>query len=124
MAVCAHGDAKTSPIPGRQSPTFMTLCNWLDQTLADNPHLRDKTPSPPGTVTRALPVTEDKVFARPLPPLPGMVAAQTAPTADGAPTPPPIVAPAAPAAPPTVAEGPPDEFAGYWFNREFHPNRK
>ena len=119
MAVCAHGDAKTSPISGRQAPPFLALCGWLDQTLADNPQLREKTMALPSAVRQAPPAAANKVVAQ-LPPLPGVVAAQTAPTSDGAPVPPPIVSPA----PAPMVDTPADEFSALWFNRTFHPNRK
>jgi hypothetical protein len=126
MAVCAHGDAKTPPIAGRQSPAFSTLCGWIDQMIADNPHLRERGSAPlaasvgPGK----LPTVKAPVVPQ-LPPLPGVFAAQNAPTIDGAPAPPPIVLPAkAPATAPTTPAGPLDDFDVARFNGVYHPNRK
>jgi hypothetical protein len=123
MAVCAHGDAKGSPIPGRQSPTFVTLCTWIDQMIADNPHLRERTAPPTVASTRAPAVSKSPFAKMALPPLPGVVAAQSAPTSDGSPPPPPIIVPKTPPAVPVV-EPPPDEFSAIHFNRAFHPERK
>jgi hypothetical protein len=104
MAVCAHGDAKSSPIPGRQSPTFQLLCNWLDHMLADNPHLRERAAA--GTKVRA--ADPDRLATK----------------SPFAPLPPPIeVSRPAPAAAPLV-QTPPDEFSALHFNRAFHPERK
>jgi hypothetical protein len=106
MAVCAHGDAKTSPIPGRQSPVFQMLCGWLDQTIADNPHLRERAM----TIPARLPTSVSKAPAL------------AAPDA----VPPPIVVSTTPKAGPAapVVETPPDEFSAVHFNRAFHPDRK
>jgi hypothetical protein len=121
MAVSAHGNAKTSPLPGRSAPTFATLCNWLDQTIADNPHLREKmaTPLPaklPVSVGKAPQVPAPAVSAvekgDPTTGLPGVVVSQ-----DIAPkTARPVAAP--------VAEAPADEFSATHFNRWAHPEKK
>jgi len=84
MALSAHGSAKTPPIAGKQSPAFFALCTWIDQTLADNPHLHDKTAAVPLAVPMsllkapelppALPKPDEKVGAKPATdPLPGVV---------------------------------------------------
>jgi hypothetical protein len=124
MAVSAHGNAKASPIPGRQSPMFATLCSWIDQTLADNPHLRERPAAAPATlpasVTRAPEVSQGP---RPLEPknvapmsdvLPGVVVSQT-------PVTPPPTAPPAAAPTPQV---PVDEFSAVHFNRWAYPQKK
>jgi hypothetical protein len=129
MAVSAHGNAKTSPIPGRQSPTFLTLYGWLEQTIADNPHLLEVPVAAalppaapallPASITKAPPLVPTA-----LPPLPGVQAAQFAPGPDGTPMPRPVLpaptktTPAPPVAVP-VGEYDPDE-----FNRAMHPGRK
>jgi hypothetical protein len=116
MAVCAHGDAKTPPIASRQAHAFMTLCTWIDQTIADNPHLRERGTAPLTALPRSQPKTPD------LRPLPGLAAAQHAPTIDGSPAPPPIVLPVkTPAVTPSL---PPDEFDAAHFNGTYHPSRK
>jgi hypothetical protein len=119
MAVCAHGDAKTPPLPGRQSQAFLTLCSWIDQTIADNPHLRDRGPAPVTTLPRTTAKTPHAVS---LPPLPGVLAAQNAPTSDGSPSPPPIVLP--PKTPVGAPPAPCDEFDAAQFNRVYHPDKK
>lgn len=116
MAVCAHGDAKTSPIPSRQSHAFMTLCSWIDQTIADNPHLHERSKLPVASVPHTTPRAP---AASTLPPLPGLLAAQNAPTADGSPAPPPIALPVK-----TPAVTPPDEFDAVHFNGVYHPDKK
>jgi hypothetical protein len=131
MAVCAHGEAKSAPVPGRQSPTFQTLCAWIDQTIADNPHLLERQADRPtpaaGGAARTPALTAPPARKMGLPPLPGVIAAQTAPTSDGSP-PPPIVLPtsrspsSAPLSAPPVE--PPDDFSPAHFNRAYHPNRK
>ncbi len=120
MAVCAHGDAKIPPIPSRQSHAFTTLCTWIDQTIADNPQLRERGPAP----RAARPRSQPKTPAVPVlpPPLPGFAAAQRAPTSDRSPTPPPIVLPVR--TPTAVAPMPPDEFDAAHFNGVYHPNKK
>jgi hypothetical protein len=129
MAVCAHGDAKTAPVPGRQSATFQTLCAWIDQTIADNPQLLDRhsdQPTSPGTrITNAPASTAPPRPKVVIPPLPGVVAAQTAPTADGSAPPPIVLLPTSkrPAASPVI-DAPADEFSPNLFNKAYHPNRK
>jgi hypothetical protein len=119
MAVCAHGDAKTPPLPGRQSQAFLTLCSWIDQTIADNPHLRDRGTTPVATLPHTTARAPQSVTQ---PPLPGLLAAQNAPTSDGSPTPPPITLPAK--APVTAPSTPRDEFDAAHFNRVYHPDKK
>jgi hypothetical protein len=118
MAVCAHGDAKTSPIPSRQAPTFVTLLNWLDQTIADNPHLRERGVTF-SAVPAPLPVAVTNASVLALPPLPGVFAAQNAPTSDGKPAPLPIAVKTAPAVETAL-----DEFSAGPFNQKYHPDRK
>jgi hypothetical protein len=121
MAVCAHGDAKTSPIPSRQSPAFNMLVSWMEQTIEDNPHLRERgvtfvsgsgtPPAPlPVAVTKAPPLTPPSAFAAPNPPV-----------TDGKPATAPLAA--QPRSAP-VAEATPDEFSAAPFNQKYHPERK
>jgi hypothetical protein len=118
-ALSAHGDAKTAPIPGKQSPTFVTLCNWLEQTIADNPHLHDKTVTlPPAKLPRAVssapPVITPINKGEAGPGLPGVVVSSDPPSP---------VRQRLPVAP-TVVESPADEFSAAFFNRYAHPSKK
>ncbi len=140
MAVSAHGNAKVSPLPGRQSPTFQTLCGWLEQTLADNPQLRQRAvpaatpvsampppaPLPASVPKAAAPLPRPELKGASVPPLPGVAGAQFAPNPDGSvPAQARSVLPAGPTpAPAPVAEVPADEFSAAHFNRWAHPERK
>jgi hypothetical protein len=127
MAVSAHGNAKTSPLPGRQAPTFLALCTWLDQTLADNPQLHEKgAVAIPATLpasvakapdlSRAAPAKAEP-GAVPVPSeLPGVVVSQAIPL-----TPQPAASNHAPVA---TAEALGDPFAPGPFNRWAHPDKK
>ena len=114
MAVSAHGNAKTSPLAGRNAPTFVALQGWLEQTIADNPHLREKlAPAKlPAAISKAPPVAGPATVDAKID-LPGQVVSQ--------PLTPPVAAKTPPA---PVVEDPADEFSGQWFNRTFHPMRK
>jgi hypothetical protein len=123
-ALSAHGDAKNPPMPGKQAPTFQALCHWIDQTLADNPQLREKAglppvppgPPPPAVVSQSVPRAEEKPAAKPaLPPLPEVVPAQYT-------TPAPKTA--APPAPAPAVAAPLDEFDPVIFNRQAQPPKK
>jgi hypothetical protein len=76
MALSAHGNSKSAPLLGKQSPTFLALCAWIDQTLADNPNMREKSAAPPllpGSSTRApdLPKSVSMAGEKRLPQQPG-----------------------------------------------------
>lgn len=126
MAVSAHGNAKTSPLPGRSAPTFATVCNWLDQTIADNPHLRDKIATP---LPAKLPPSVGKA---PQAPMPVVTAVDKGDSANGLPgvvvsqdiAPPPTQPVAVKTAAMPVAEAPADEFSPAHFNRWAHPEKK
>ena len=40
-AVVAHGGATKSPLTGRQSVPYQSMQTWLEQMVANNPHLRE-----------------------------------------------------------------------------------
>jgi hypothetical protein len=139
MALSAHGGAKTSPIAGKQAPAFFALCIWIDQTLADNPHLLNKAapvplPVPVSLVkapelSGAVPKIDAKVAPKPsADPLPGVVVSKdhTAPVAVTPLPQPPMTHP--PTATKTIAapvvNGPRGEYDPGEFNDWAHPNKK
>jgi hypothetical protein len=108
-AAGAHGgDVSRAPLPGRDSPPYRALEDWVQLTLANNPQLRDRTAVQP----TAFASTEAKPPPAPAP------KAELPPTSEPpAPTPPPAATPA-PANPMTNDPFDPDA-----FNREYHPKR-
>src|SRR5262249_55917330 len=92
-AVSQHGDMTQPPLKGRQAVAYHSLEEWVEKTLADNPHLRQQTAAVSGP--------EVKNEQHPEPPTP-----RTVPAERGNLAPPPAVA--APAPPtPTPAASPP-----------------
>jgi hypothetical protein len=115
-ALSAHGDAKIAPVPGKQSTMFTTLSNWVEQTLADNPHLRETMVTlPPAKLPPAINTAPPVItlIEKGEGGLQGIVVSHDATS--------PVVQPA-PAAP--TAEVPADEFSAALFNRVAHPDKK
>lgn len=55
-ATTAHGDSTQAPLLGRQAIAFRTLEDWVQTTLATNPHLRREPPgAPAGSAAEAKP---------------------------------------------------------------------
>ena len=133
-ALSAHGGAKSPPIGGKQSPAFFALCTWIDQTLADNPHLFDKSVAAPLPVPVSMlkapeaPVAVPKTdivgtSKQPMTPLPGVVVSKVS----AAPVPPmPVtqVPMATKTTPAPVPQGPRGEYDPGEFNDWAHPLRK
>jgi hypothetical protein len=113
-AVSIHGPGMaTAPLRGRQAIAYRTLENWVMETLADNPQLRESLP-PPSASASASPVLM-------MPPPP--VRSATNWGDDRVPSPAPAAkAPEKPA--PTAASATPDPVDAEAFNREFHPQGK
>jgi hypothetical protein len=124
MAVSAHGNAKSPAIGSRQAAPFLSLAAWVDQTIAHNPHLRDrsaaalKSPtSLPASVGKAPPLAagerNDSSSVSDVPPgvvvSHGLGQSQTTPGADK-------TAP--------EARGPVGEYDPEEFNRWAHPQHK
>lgn len=108
-AVGAHGgDVSKAPLPGRDSPPYRALEEWVHLTLANNPQLRDRTAGQPtGFATM-------EAKPPPAPPAP----TETAPKVE---TPPPTPLPAT--APAPANDGAKDPFDPDAFNREYHPKK-
>jgi hypothetical protein len=61
-SITAHDpQARVAPLNGRQMAAYHTLEDWVQTTLASNPHLRERTPQP-------VPVAEAKAVPAPPPP--------------------------------------------------------
>jgi hypothetical protein len=108
-AVGAHGgDVSKAPLPGRDSPPYRALEEWVHLTLANNPQLRDRGAGQP----TAFAAMESK--PSPAPPVP----TETAPKTE---TPPPTPLPGT--TPATANDGAKDPFDPDAFNREYHPKK-
>jgi hypothetical protein len=111
-AVSAHGsDVSRAPLPGRDSPPYRALEEWVRLTFANNPHLQERPTVQPASFA------EDGTRT---PPAPGTKAeparqVETAPTTAASQ---PATAPAA-----TVSGASNDPFDPDVFNREHHPNK-
>jgi hypothetical protein len=109
-AVSPHdGQMAQAPLKGRQSEAYRALESWVQQTLADNPQLHERTgaavtPAPAPTKTEAAFAVEST-------------------TAKQAPMPEPATAAPMPKAPTSPASAV-DPFDPSAFNRQMHPERK
>jgi hypothetical protein len=56
-AVTAHGEALEAPLKGKQIAAYHTLEEWVNMTVAKNPHLRESSTPPPDVKTTSLPST-------------------------------------------------------------------
>ena len=127
-AVSAHGDSTNPPIKSQETVPFRTLTEWIDRTLATNPHLRERsTIASASAASQAPNVTKATSFqavkasvtqldlagaggpARTQAPMPQ---ATTSPMDDPAPSPRPQADRTAPAL---------DPFDPEIFNRQMHP---
>ncbi len=68
-AVSAHGGAANPPIISRQSPPFRSLQEWVENVLANNPHLRFTWTPPLAQAAHTQPETFASAEPLPLPPL-------------------------------------------------------
>ncbi|MHB1423022.1 MAG: hypothetical protein ACYC3I_07485 [Gemmataceae bacterium] len=115
-AVSDHAHAGQAPLRDRQTPAYRTLENWVKRTVADNPHLLDKSEiRNPKSETASAPMEE----ARP------KVGEESQWGADARPStvPSSSVAPAdkGKAAPPTSPSASIDPYDPEPFNRKMHP---
>jgi hypothetical protein len=106
-AVSIHGDMVQPPLKGRQAPAYRVLEDWVQATLASNPQLAQRTPSPVPLVP-AEPKGAEAASAKG-----GEPAAEMAPIKAGAPE----LGSAA-------AAGPADAFDPILFNRQMHPESR
>jgi hypothetical protein len=96
-AITAHDpQARVAPLNGRQMAAYHTLEDWVQTTLASNPHLREHVPPP-------APVAEAKAVAAPAP--------AAAPPSAGF----------AASRPATAQTTPVDEFDPLLFNKQSQP---
>jgi len=111
-AVTAHDpQARQAPLNSKQMAAYHTIEDWVQTTLASNPHLRERSP-PPTPAAAAIPAP---LAPSPAPPTPA-VSAKPAP-----PSPAPPSAGFAAARPAPVPTGPVDEFDPILFNRQGQP---
>jgi hypothetical protein len=111
-ALTAHDpQTRQAPLNGKQLAAYHSIEEWVQTTLASNPHLRERGPQPPAPVAA-------------LPPEPK--AGPVAPAVSARPTPAPAVRPPSAdfaAARPAQA-APVDEFDPALFNRQGQPDDK
>lgn len=135
-AVSAHGGTTRAPLPGRRSAPYNILREWVEMTVANNPHLREEkmlaTPrkAVPSEVQAAFATESGKSAAaepRPLPALTGAapVAPEITPASAQPLQPGAVVRPGDPEAPMNNRPAAPkDEFDPTIFNQQMHPERK
>lgn len=135
-SVSDHAHTGQAPLRDRQAAPYRTLENWVKLTVADNPHLRDKSVTTRSVATReTTPETPSTPFAEP----PAKAAedsqwgAEARPAATHAPAPiargdkgkaapPPSGTAASPVPPPSGnAASPVDPYDPEPFNRKLHP---
>jgi hypothetical protein len=110
-AISDHGRTGQAPIRDRRQGAYLTLENWIKQTLTDNPHLRERAP----TVVEHRPQGESETQW-------GADAKAAPPAAPPSPRP----TPSSPAPPPPATPTPPaepDQYDPEPFNRQTHPEQ-
>jgi hypothetical protein len=124
-AITPHGDAQSPPIKDRTAKPMQTMQQWVEQTVANNPQLKEyravKTPTPAKIPPKPKPA--------PLPaqttaaPGPGVdVVSQTVPRIEIDKSNPPRALPGEATRAPT-SPTPADEFDAVHFNRWAHPGK-
>ncbi|MBI3411739.1 MAG: hypothetical protein HY040_25695 [Planctomycetes bacterium] len=134
-AVSAHGNTQNAPIQSQQGIPYRSLCEWIDRTLATNPHLRERANS---AMTASLPESPSTFKTSPTDPLAAVVSrpvarAEVAAAKSKAPNALPKQSGATPLDPspeptairPASAEqaGPRDPFDPEIFNRQAQPKK-
>jgi hypothetical protein len=115
-SVSIHGPGMTkAPLPGRQARAYGVLEQWVLETLANNPQLRESQPVPAPTAQ----ASAAPVFVLPPPPPPAR-SSEWGGDRPASAAPPAAQAAAAPRAP-VESTDPVDPGQ---FNREFHPERQ
>jgi hypothetical protein len=131
-AVTAHDESvQASPLKGRQAPPYLTLEEWVQTTVTNNPQLQGRERSAgalapklePKTVVEAKPVVETKPSAPPPAERGQFAIAQESPTTDGTAAPE-ARRPERPVRPEGSTAAPVDEFDPAIFNRQMHGAKK
>lgn len=124
-AISDHAHTGRPPLRDRKDAPYRTLENWIKQTVADNPHLRDTQPAPavapaapPSANPERHPATTEAssqwgADARP--------AANPASPSVPSPAPVPVSRTTAAPPPPPPPTGPADPYDPEPFNRQSHP---
>jgi hypothetical protein len=127
-AFSGHGGRTQAPLPGRQSPPYQTLEEWVGMVVANNPHLRKelgrptkaaaRPPQPEAGPAPILPEARP-VVSQERPAVPAAAAAGQAPSSALSPP-----APTGPPTPVTPAPGltqtaPRDDYDAWIFNTKF-----
>jgi hypothetical protein len=110
-AVSVHGPQEQAPIRNRQAAAYRTLEEWVKNTAAENPQLRDQAPPRPAAAT---PFAEAR---------PASLTDQSSPQkTENSPLAPPVAhAPASPGV--KEAPEPPDLYSPDPFNRQYHDQK-
>lgn len=129
-ATSAHGNTQNAPIQSQQGIPYRTLCEWIDRTLATNPHLRERANS---SAIASLPEIPSTFKTLPTDPLAAVVSRPVARTEVAAAK---SKAPQAPEMPlessseatatrpaPTESAAPRDPFDPDIFNRQVQPKK-